>query len=156
MNRMGFRFSENMYGTYQSASAPDRERRFMFHIEAVSRDWRRTIRDGRVEATGFVEAEGLASHAPIEGFMIIKPLVQRLIHYEFEFLGEDGASYRYAGRKTIRHLSPLRTWTTLPGSILDAAGRETARSVTRFDTREFGAFLRSFRFVRKATRAQPA
>lgn len=145
-----------MYGTYRATSAPERERRLMFHIDATSREWRQAIRDGRVDASGFVEAEDLAAHAPLAGFMIIKPLVRRLIHYEFEFRGDDGAAYRYVGRKTIRHLSPLRTWTTLPGSIVDAAGREIAHSVTRFDTRELGAFLRSFKLVRNATRPQPA
>ena len=143
--RPGFRFSENMYGSYQALKEPADERRFCFHFDVVSRDLWRTLRDGRAEATGTVEAEGLARRAPLEGFIIIKPLVRRLIRYEFDFTADDGLSYHYAGQKTIRHLRPATTWTTLPGTIYDADAREFARSVTRFDLGEMIPFLRSFR-----------
>jgi hypothetical protein len=143
--RLGLEFNENMYGTYSSVGEPELERRFAFHVDAVSRDLVRTLRDGRVEATGWVEAEGLAAHAAIHGFLIVKPLAARLIHYEFEFLGDDGSAYRFVGSKTIRHLHPMRTWTVLPGVLRDGRGTEIARSVTRFDVGELRAFLRSFR-----------
>jgi hypothetical protein len=143
--RLGFRFSENMYGGYRPAKEPAEERRFCFHLDVVSRDLWRTIRDGRAEATGHVEAEGLATHAPLTGFLVIKPLLARLIRYEFDFTGDDDARYHYAGEKTIRHLHPTTTWTTLPGAIYDADGGEFARSLTRFDLNEISPFLRSFR-----------
>jgi len=143
--RLGFRFSENMYGSYRAVKEPAGERHFCFHFDVVSRDLWRTLRDGRAEATGTVEAEGLATHAPLEGFIIIKPLLSRLIRYEFDFTGDDGVSYHYAGQKTIRHLRPIATWTTLPGAIYDADAEEFARSVTRFDLGEILPFLWSFR-----------
>lgn len=142
---LGFRFSENMYGSYRTVKEPAGERRFCFHFDVVSRSLWRTLRDGRAEASGWVEAEGLATHAPLEGFIVIKPLFARLIRYEFDFTGEGGAAYHYAGEKTIRHLHPTTTWTTLPGVIYDADGNEFARSLTRFDLAEMSPFLRSFR-----------
>jgi hypothetical protein len=77
--------------------------------------------------------------------MIIKPLVARLIRYEFEFTGDDCASYRFAGEKTIRHLHPFRTWTTLPGAVYDSAGGEIARCMVYFHFNELGSFLLSFK-----------
>ena len=145
VSKLGFLFSENMYGSYQTVKEPAGERRFCFHFDVVSRDLWKTLRDGRAEATGSVEAEALAEHSPLEGFIIIKPLVSRLIRYEFDFTADDGASYHYAGQKTIRHLRPITTWTTLPGAIYDADAEEVARSVTRFDLAEMLPFLRSFR-----------
>ena len=143
--RLGFRFSENMYGSYRPVAGPAGERSFRFHFDVASGDLWKTLRLGRAQATGTVDAEGLATHAPLEGFIVIKPLVSRLIRYEFDFTGDDGASYHYAGEKTIRHLHPIATWTTLPGAIYDADAREFARSVTRFDLGELLPFLWSFR-----------
>lgn len=146
--QIGFRFEENMYGSYHLVREPGAERRFAFHYEVASRELWRTLRSGRAEATGWVEAEGLAAHAELVGFIVIKPLVARFIRYEFDFRGDDGTSYHYAGEKTIRHLHPLRTWTTLPGALYDAEGEEIARSLARFDTQEMGPFLRSFQLAR--------
>jgi hypothetical protein len=143
---LGFCFSENMYGSYTRSDEPRVERRFHFHFDVVSRNLWKTLRDGRAEATGYVEAEGLAKHAPLAGFIIIKPLLSRLIRYEFDFTGDDGASYHYAGQKTIRHLHPTTTWTTLPGALYREDASEFAESTTRFDTDELLPFLRTFRF----------
>jgi hypothetical protein len=154
--RFGFKFSENMYGTYTPTWENGAERRFIFHVDAFSDNLLRTLRDGKVETVGHVEAEGLAAHAPLRGFMIIKPLLARVIRYEFQFTGDDGAAYRFAGEKTIRHLHPFRTWTTLPGSIYDSGDREIAQSMVRFDRREMVPFLRSFKPWLCSARPQPA
>ena len=104
--------------------------------------------DGRAEATGYVEAEGLAERAELAGFIVIRPLVARTIRYEFHFYGDDGSRYRFAGEKTIRHLHPIRTWTTLPGALYDAEDRAIAHSLSHFDLKELGPFLRSFKLAR--------
>jgi hypothetical protein len=91
-----------------------------------------------------VEAEGLAMRARIEGFLIVKPLLSRFIRYQLDFIGDDGARYRYAGQKTIRYTDPVRTWTTLPGAIYDERGDMIGESMLRFDPRTLGSFLRSF------------
>lgn len=153
---VGFRFSENMYGTYRAPAQTGPERRFMFHIDAVASDLRQHWRDGRVEATGFVEADGLAAHAPIKGFMILAPWIARFIRYEFEFTADDGRACRFAGEKTIRHLHPVRTWQTLPGAIYDADGKAIASALAYFDRRQFLSFLRTFKPVRAGVRPQAA
>lgn len=142
--RLGFSFSEVMTGSYQPVSDPGKEYRLVFHIDAASGDLWQTLRSGRVEASGHVEAEGLAENTPIEGFMIVKPVLSRFIRYEFDFTGDDGARYHYVGQKDIRHRDPLRTWTTLPGGIFDDSGNKIADSVLRFDLKTLGPFLRSF------------
>ncbi len=42
-DRMGFRFNENMYGTYEREDKAGEQKRFMFHIEAVSANRRQTL-----------------------------------------------------------------------------------------------------------------
>ena len=101
-----------------------------------------------MKATGYVEAEGMADRAAFEGVMVVEPMLRRRIHYSFNFEGDDGSRYRYAGHKTIRHLDPVSSWTTLRGSIFDSAGQEVATSTTRFDPRELWRFLRSYELLR--------
>jgi len=147
--RLGFRFDENMAGSYRLLREPEAERRFAFHYNVVSPGLWRTLRDGRAEATGYVEAEGLAERAELAGFIVIRPLVARVIRYEFHFCGDDGSRYRFAGEKTIRHLHPIRTWTTLPGALYDAEDKQIAHNLVRFDLKEVGPFLRSFKLARR-------
>jgi hypothetical protein len=142
--KLGLRFSETMAGTYRLEHDGGEERHLVFHIDATTHDLWKTLRDGRVEAAGFVEAEGLAMRARIEGFLIVKPLLSRFIRYQLDFIGDDGARYRYAGQKTIRYTDLVRTWTTLPGAIYDEDGEKIADSTLRFDPRTLGHFLRSF------------
>ena len=144
--KLGLRFQENMYGHYEVLEGEaGRKRRFDFHWEAETRDLLGSLRDGRGEGTGWVEAEGLAEHAGLEGFMVVKPLVQRFIRYEFHFIGDDGRRYCFKGQKAIRHLHPASTWTTLPGEIFDDQGKVWARSLSRFRFGEALPFLLSFR-----------
>jgi hypothetical protein len=142
--KIGLKFSETMAGSYRPLEGDGAEHSLVFHIDATSHNLWKTLRDGRVEATGYVEAEGLAERAPIEGFMVIKPLVSRFIRYEFSFTGDDGARYRYVGQKDIRHTNPLRSWTRLPGALFDADGKRIADSVLYFDVKTLPPFLRSF------------
>jgi hypothetical protein len=142
--KLGLTFSETMAGTYRLEHGDGDERGLVFHIDATTHDLWQTLRDGHVEAAGFVEAEDLAMRARIEGFLIIKPLLSRFIRYQLDFIGDDGARYRYAGQKTIRYTDIVRSWTTLPGAIYDERGERIAESTLRFDLKTLGHFLRSF------------
>lgn len=141
--KLGLKFSEIMAGTYRLSNDGE-DRRLVFHIDATTRDLWKTLRDGHVEVSGSVEAENLATGAPIEGFMIVKPLLSRFIRYEIGFTGDDGARYHFAGQKDIRYTDPVRTWTTLPGAIYDEHDQVIADSVLHFDLKTLGSFLRSF------------
>jgi hypothetical protein len=146
--KIGLRFKENMYGHYEVLEGPEagKERHFVFHWVVDSPGLIMTLRGGRTAATGWVEAEGLAGRADLEGWFVLRPVVQRFIRYEFTFTGDDGRRYRFEGQKTLRHLHPARTWTTLPGVIYDDQGKEWARSLSRFHFRELHHLLFSIRF----------
>ncbi len=145
--KIGLRFGENMYGHHEMLEGPaaGRRLRFDFRYEVETRDLLRSLRDGRGEATGWVEAEGLAAHAGLVGSFEIAPFVRRYVRYEFEFTDDEGRRHRYVGQKTIRWLHPARTLTTMPGAILDRDGKPCARTLSRFRFRELLPFLFSFR-----------
>lgn len=146
--KIGMRFRENMYGHYKVRGEPadGPGRRFDFHYEVETRDLLRWFQERRGEATGWVEAEGLAAHAELSGYMVVEPFVKRRMSYEFQFTGDDGRHYRFVGHKAIRHLHAARTWTTLYGTILDDRGTEWAETFSRFRYGEIPPFLASFRF----------
>lgn len=146
--KRGFRFDETMSGTYAFTDRPELERPFSFSIEARADSIWRHMRTSETTLRGTLEAPGLAEHAPIEGTLVMAPLTRRIIRYEFDFTGDDGRSYRFAGQKDIRLLSPLASFTTLPASIYDADGHEVATALTRFDLRGDGyQFFTSWRLA---------
>ncbi len=147
MKKYGVRFDENMYGTFHRVGCPDDPRPFMFHLVAQAPTVRGLIWNGRMRANGHVQADGFARHAKLTGELTIRPLVRRIVRYEFEFTADDGKTYRYAGQKSIRHLNPMRTWTTLPGAIYDADGKMLYESTSRFDLTELLPFIRSYQLT---------
>ena len=146
--KRGFRFDETMAGTYSFNDRPAERRPFSFTVEARAESILRHLRTSETSLHGTLEAPGLAEHAPIEGTLIMAPLTRRIIRYEFRFTGDDGNPYRFAGQKDIRLTSPVKSFTTLPGSIFDAAGSEVATADTRFDLRGDGLqFMTSWRLA---------
>lgn len=147
--KIGFKFKETMYGHYEASEGPDagRKRRFVFLWEVNTGSLLGMLRGERTGATGWVEAEGLAEHATLEGSFVLKPVVQRFIRYDFTFTGDDGHRYRFEGQKELRHLHPARTWTTLPGAIFDDREMLRARSLSRFRFSKLLPFLFSFRLT---------
>ncbi|MCA9679850.1 MAG: hypothetical protein H6709_00820 [Kofleriaceae bacterium] len=132
---MGFAFDETMSGTMERVDQPGQAVPFSFSIHVHAPSLGRHLRDGKATLRGTVEAPGLAASAALEGEITMRPLGRRLIRYEFEFDGDDGRRYRFAGQKDIRWTDLRRSWTTLPGEITDAAGALVARCLTRFDAR---------------------
>lgn len=141
----GFGFAETMSGTW-TRSDDGRERPFRFTVDVRSGPLGRFRRKHLAEMAGTVDAGGLATGRPLHGTMELRPIFGRIIRYEFDFTGDDGKPYRFAGQKDIRWLDPLRTWTELPGELTDGSGRVIGRAMTRFDMQREGVrFLRSFR-----------
>jgi hypothetical protein len=89
--------------------------------------------DGKTRMHGTLEADGLATNVPIEGTLTLAPWARRMIRYEFAFRGDDGRSYRFEGQKDIRLRDLRRSFTILPGAILDDAGNQVGTADTRFD-----------------------
>jgi len=144
--RRGFEFSETMTGRYALAAKPGPERRFVFraHMRAPSL-WSH-LRDGGMELEGTLDMDGFADHAPIRGHLTMLPWTKKLIRYEFAFTGNDGKRYRFVGQKNIKFTKLRKTFTTLPGSVLDANGHEVAHATTYFDVdSDLQRFMRSWR-----------
>jgi len=141
---MPLSFNETMSGTYEPIDAPGQRRPFKFKLDIHAPSFLRHLRDGKAELVGTVEAPALAANAHLTGEITIRPIGGRFIRYHFEFLGDDGKRYTFAGQKDIEWLSLVRTWTTLPGEIREG-DRVVATCDTRFDLKDGPAFLRSFR-----------
>jgi hypothetical protein len=142
----GLRFAETMSGTLEPIDDPGQRHPFRFDVKVRARSLLRHLRDGRAALDGTVHAPPIAERAPLTGEITIRPIGAKLIRYEFEFSGDDGKRYAFAGQKDIEYSDLIRTWTTLPGEIRDADGRVVATCETRFDLRGDGLrFFASFR-----------
>ena len=141
---MGFGFEETMSGTWTKDGVT---RPFSFTVKVRSGPLGTFRKKNQMaEMEGTVEAGGLATRQPLRGTMLLQPFLGRVIRYEFDFNGDDGKPYTFAGQKDIRWLDPVRTWTELPGEITDGDGRVIGRAMTRFDLQRDGVrFVRSFR-----------
>ena len=143
---MGFGFRETMSGTWAPTGGAGERRPFAFTVRVASGPLGRFRADKVAAMTGTIDAAGLATRRELVGTMVLKPFLGRVIRYDFEFVGDDGRRYRFAGQKDIRWTDPLRTWTELPGELTDAQGAVIGKAQTRFDLRrDSAAFLLSFR-----------
>jgi hypothetical protein len=143
---LGFSFAETMQGSYHLLSAQTEERAIAFSIGARVAGIRQFMKDSLARIEGEIRAEGLAERRPLEGTLALKLPHERRLTYDFRFRGDDGKDYRFHGQKDVTLIALHDTMTTLPSSIYDAAGREIARAVLRFDVRaDMATFLRSWR-----------
>jgi len=140
---MGFAFDETMEGTFELASQPGVQHPLSFRI-TVQAPWL----GSKCAMSGRIDAAPLASGAPFEGRMSLRPFLGRVIRYEIDFTGDDGKRYAFTGQKDIRWLSPLRSWTVLPGELRDEHGSLIGTCQTRFNlARDWLPFASSFRAV---------
>lgn len=139
----GFSFDETMAGTLTLAGeAQPRRILFSLHAEALSGiDY---LRDGQTRVDGVISIERLTEAAPLTGSLFILPL-SRVIRYELDFAGPDGAPLRFVGQKDVRLTALRRTMTVLPGRLLDAEERELGRGEVHFELSDLPSFLNSFR-----------
>ena len=138
---MGYAFDETMSGTMTLTADPATRHPIEFRAN-VRVPWI----GGNGTMTGTIDAGPLVRGAAFDGKMVLRPFLGRVIRYEFEFDGDDGERYRFAGQKDIRWLDPVRSWTELPGEITDEGGQVVGTARTRFHLRRDGLeFLRSWR-----------
>jgi hypothetical protein len=141
---LGFHFKETMSGTFHPDGSGE-ERAIRFTITARARSWLKHLRDHKAEISGELDIDGFATRAPIAGELTINPLLGKLIRYEFEFTGDDRRHYRFAGQKDVSIADPVGSMTTLPATITDSAGKTVATAHLKFDPRDLGSFVGSFR-----------
>jgi hypothetical protein len=148
MSLLGFRFNERMAGSYRSTSGgPDRP--FHFEVDVICPDTSLRMIEGT--ARGRLTMEGVATDVHAEGWLKISPFWKRTVAYQLSFTGSDGKAHRFEGHKTIRWLRTLKSWTTLPGKVIDANGAVEAEVLARFDLRrELVPLLKSLRRAPKA------
>ena len=143
----GFAFYETMAGAFRLLDEP-RDRAFSFTIRARSLPFARFLRRPEVEIEGEVDAEGFADHRYLRGTLGMDPIRTGILPYAFQFTANDGASYSFAGKKTIHVASIVESMTVLPGGIFDARGAQVAEALLRFDARsDLRRFLSSFKLA---------
>ena len=143
----GFEFYETMAGSFRLRGEA-RDRPMSFTVRARSARWRSFFERPEVEIEGEIDAEGFADHRHARGTLGFDPLRTRTLPYAFRFVGNDGASYSFAGQKDIYLARLVESMTVLPGAILDAAGAPVGEALLRFDLRrDLARFLRSFKLA---------
>jgi hypothetical protein len=135
MKKLGFEFTEVMSGTYTRAGQPPTTGAIRFQGRARAADLVRHLKDGLVSLDGTLDMEGFADDVPISGTIEIRPVLGKIIRYDFSFTGNDGNPYRFSGQKDIRFTEIVRTMTTLPGTITTPHGDEVARTTLHFDVK---------------------
>jgi hypothetical protein len=136
MKKLGFEFEEVMSGTYTRTGHPEETGAIRLRGRAHAGDLVRHLRDGLTTLEGTLDMERFADEVPIAGTLEIRPVLGKIIRYDFTFTGNDGQAYRFSGQKDIR-LGALRaSMTTLPAAITDKDGAEVARALLHFDLKE--------------------
>lgn len=143
---MGFQFAETMQGTVEWAARPGAKHPFSFDVTVAAESTRSHLRDGKATLRGVVHAPPLTRAAAAQGVITIRPIGQRIIHYQLRFTADDGKTYELIGQKDIRLRTLVRSFTYLPADILDLEHRRIGTCEVRFDlARDGWSFLRSFR-----------
>ncbi len=137
--RLVLRFEERLAGSYRFGEGRDRPLRL--EIVATSSG------GGRFDATGLLDAPGLAARAPLEGRVTVaRPL---RISYELAFRDDRGEPLRLVADKAQLFEHAYAGLTTLRGALVDARyGRRVALFAARFDARgDIGWWLSRLRLL---------
>lgn len=133
--KIGFEFEEIMSGTYTPTGKPGETGEIRFKGRARAEDVVKHLRDGMTALEGTLDMERFADDVPIRGTIEIRPLLGKIIRYDFAFTANDGNPYHFTGQKDIRFDAIGDTMTTLVGAVVDAHGGEVARATLRFDVK---------------------
>jgi hypothetical protein len=132
---LGLSFRETLSGNYWRLDAPTEEFAIAFTIEVAAASLVELVRTKTFRAKGTIDVEGLASGNEVVGTVGYKLLTERCVPYRLAFVGDDGGRYELLGQREFSGLAPLGSLTTLPASLYDSSGAETARATLRFDVR---------------------
>ena len=139
----GVEFFETMVGNIV-VDGVDRPVSFSAQLAAP---WRNCLTRGRFELRGVLEAQGFADGVDISGELEIRPFYRDFLRYQFDFIANDGDSYRFFGEKQRQLLHPMKSLTQLLGTIIDSQGNVVGTCNMLFDVKsELRQFLGSWRF----------
>jgi hypothetical protein len=146
---IGLSFVEVMQGTLH-LDGERFDRPFGFKLDVAAPDVTKIVTSTAVgQAAGRLTADGFASDVPATGRLEMSPIKNRTLRYVLDFTSDDGRRCTFDGHKTIRWLSAISSWTTLPGDVADEHGKHVADAVLRFSLRrDLGALLKSSRLPR--------
>ncbi len=131
---IGFGFHEIMEGSIERVGERF-DRPFRFEVEVSTP--KLIARVAMCDAEGFLRIDGLAKNAKATGRLEMSPLIERRIRYVLDFDGEDGKRYQFDGSKRIARIGALphkllKSWTTLPGTVVSSDGELWGRALLRF------------------------
>jgi hypothetical protein len=135
MKKLGFAFEEVMSGTYTLNGHPDQTGSIRFRGQARAEDVFHYLKNRTAALEGTLDMERFADDVPIRGSLEIRPILGKVIRYEFSFTGNDGHPYRFAGQKDVRLDDLPASMTTLNATIVDGQGYEVARANLHFDVK---------------------
>ena len=155
---MGIEYDETHRGTYYLVDAPTVVRPFAFQLHIATPKIREFLRENSALAEGFVDAEGLATHAQAAGLVTWKRATRR-IAYSLEFSADDGRLLAFVGEKDLHLMLGKRALTQLGGSLFhlpgpgtrlcqSAARQEIGRASLHFDLKhDFWPMMQSARLL---------
>lgn len=149
LERLGYKFQERMMGTWRKTGSTT-EQPYRFDLVSIAPSFGSLSRDQLLYLEGTLTLGGLAEKVHATGTLRFTPWVRRRLEYELDCVGDDGKRYHVSGLKTIRHLNPIKTWTTLPSRVTDEAGNVIGEGTALFPASEFLPLVLSFRLTRGA------
>lgn len=152
----GFTFSETMAGHHVLLEGDRAGERLQFKFDAVmtSDSLADFIFGGAGEKAvsrleGTLNAEGLATNAPIRGTLEYHFGRQRgMLVYAFDFTGDDGRAYHFRGEKHREVPNITKGMTTLHGKVTAKQTCELiSQGISYFDMKDLPEFLGSYKLV---------
>jgi hypothetical protein len=138
---MGVHFAETMAGSFTDTAGEKKP--IVFTVKAMASKAKAFVTGAPMRLEGTMTVGGICRNAPATGSLEVKLLTEREIVYTLVFMGDDGATYRYVGKKSVSGLNLLKSMTTLRGNLTrerDVVG--TAE--LSFSLRDIPEFMKSF------------
>lgn len=143
---VGFEASERLSGAFHLLGEPLVDRAMTLTLRVVVDEIRPLGGALRGHVEGWIEAEGLAERAAVEGVVSVSVARERRQVYDLTFRADDGVALRLRGQRDFFLHSGLDALTVVGATLLDDAGEELGRARLRFDARaDLGATARSLR-----------
>ena len=153
LDRLRIGFDETMSGTHRmlEGDQADTDLPFSFHIDCQSAGLSSYFNffdpDFLThEIQGTVHAAGLAEVAELRGELKLRYIREQKIHYTFEFDGDNGQRFRFAGEK--REIYPWNIWVShfrLYGAVTEAdTGKPVSTVYATFAFEDLPRYARGF------------
>jgi len=143
---MKFFMNETMYGRYRMIGQGHKEGRMDFDARFGSDNWAEMVKTKKTVLTGKVNMDGFATDQPLEGYLLVDLLDQKVLVYDFTFRSDAGKLMHYYGKKDVRYMNLPKTMTTLYG-VVEQENIPVAEVESHFRFKTLLSFLASFRVL---------